>query len=228
MKRHNLHTHTTYSDGENTPEELVRKSVEGGLEIIGISDHGFTRKIRSLNETNLPRYIVDHKKLRERTQGIDIKIGLEIDTCKLDGIEPSELPFVILNQLDYVLFEYVRGINSSPLKIYRCLESVVSVRRKLTIPVGLAHTNLDEDFNSNEDIARILASNNIFVEIPLNDKDTDVRFRYSPRFLEALRRYQVKFTIGTDIHSLESQVGNIEPAFRYIVENGLISHEMVC
>ena len=34
-----LHTHTTWSDGKNTAEEMVREAVRRGLETIGISDH---------------------------------------------------------------------------------------------------------------------------------------------------------------------------------------------
>jgi predicted metal-dependent phosphoesterase TrpH len=37
-----LHTHTTYSDGTFTPEELVRRAVERGLDTIAVSDHDST------------------------------------------------------------------------------------------------------------------------------------------------------------------------------------------
>ena len=34
-----LHMHTTWSDGENTPEEMIREAIQLGLETVGISDH---------------------------------------------------------------------------------------------------------------------------------------------------------------------------------------------
>jgi len=34
-----LHLHSTVSDGRFSPEEIVRKSAEGGLSIIALADH---------------------------------------------------------------------------------------------------------------------------------------------------------------------------------------------
>ena len=34
-----LHMHTTWSDGENTPEEMIEEAIRLGLETVGISDH---------------------------------------------------------------------------------------------------------------------------------------------------------------------------------------------
>ena len=38
----NFHSHTTFSDGENTAEEMVRAALELGFTEFGISDHSFT------------------------------------------------------------------------------------------------------------------------------------------------------------------------------------------
>ena len=38
----NFHTHTTFSDGKNTPEEVVISALEQGLCTIGFSDHAYT------------------------------------------------------------------------------------------------------------------------------------------------------------------------------------------
>lgn len=37
-----LHTHSDFSDGENTPEEMVRAALAGGMTCLGISDHSYT------------------------------------------------------------------------------------------------------------------------------------------------------------------------------------------
>ena len=34
-----LHMHTTWSDGQNTPEEMIEEAIRLGLETVGISDH---------------------------------------------------------------------------------------------------------------------------------------------------------------------------------------------
>ena len=38
----NYHTHTTFSDGKKTPEEVVESAISQGLKSIGFSDHGYT------------------------------------------------------------------------------------------------------------------------------------------------------------------------------------------
>ncbi len=42
MQLWDLHTHTTWSDGQNTPEEMILAAIGLGLEKIGISDHSYT------------------------------------------------------------------------------------------------------------------------------------------------------------------------------------------
>ena len=43
-KKHiDLHTHTRYSDGSSTPEEIVKLSSAKGIDILAISDHDNTR-----------------------------------------------------------------------------------------------------------------------------------------------------------------------------------------
>ena len=34
-----LHMHTVFSDGKNTPEEMVQEAIRRGLDTVGISDH---------------------------------------------------------------------------------------------------------------------------------------------------------------------------------------------
>ena len=38
----NLHTHTTWCDGKNTAEEMVRSAIESGFDVLGFSGHSYT------------------------------------------------------------------------------------------------------------------------------------------------------------------------------------------
>lgn len=40
--RQDLHTHTTYCDGNNTPEEMILSAIDKGFDRIGFSGHGHT------------------------------------------------------------------------------------------------------------------------------------------------------------------------------------------
>lgn len=37
-----FHIHSSFSDGNNTPEEMVKKAIEKGMQEIGFSDHSYT------------------------------------------------------------------------------------------------------------------------------------------------------------------------------------------
>ena len=39
MIKANFHTHTTYCDGKNTPEEMVQAAIALGMTAIGFSGH---------------------------------------------------------------------------------------------------------------------------------------------------------------------------------------------
>lgn len=78
----NLHTHTTYCDGKNTPKEMINKALERGFQSIGFSGHSYMyyspKWGMSLEGTEL--YKKDIKKLRKIYENkIDIFLGLEVD-----------------------------------------------------------------------------------------------------------------------------------------------------
>lgn len=82
MFKQDLHTHTIYSDGKNTPEEMVLSAIEKGLETYGISDHSFT----SIDDTycmkrdKISEYIAEINSLKEKYKDkINLLCGIEQD-----------------------------------------------------------------------------------------------------------------------------------------------------
>ena len=41
MQKHNLHTHTRYSDGHDTPRQMIEEAVSRGFTALGFSDHSY-------------------------------------------------------------------------------------------------------------------------------------------------------------------------------------------
>jgi len=41
MQNFDLHVHSTFSDGVDTPEDIVKTALEHGMTRIGISDHSY-------------------------------------------------------------------------------------------------------------------------------------------------------------------------------------------
>jgi histidinol-phosphatase (PHP family) len=76
----NLHTHTTYCDGKDTPEQMVRAAIAQGFDSIGFSEHAPTRSPSTPNEEKLAAYRNEIRTLAREYEGkIDIFCGLEYD-----------------------------------------------------------------------------------------------------------------------------------------------------
>ena len=74
-----LHMHTVFSDGENTPEEMVEEALRLGLDTVGISDHSHLDPCGMTTEATA-RYRAEMARLKEKYAGrIRVLCGLERD-----------------------------------------------------------------------------------------------------------------------------------------------------
>ncbi len=82
MILYNYHTHTTFSDGENSPREMIEKAIALGFHSIGISDHAYTafHPHWSIAQGRLTEYIREVTALKEEYKDrIRVYVGLEQD-----------------------------------------------------------------------------------------------------------------------------------------------------
>ncbi len=82
MRFSNLHTHSVFSDGKNTPEEIVQSAIEKGFVSIGFSDHSHTPCDESycMLTPAYPDYYRTVNELKKKYAGqIDVLLGLEQD-----------------------------------------------------------------------------------------------------------------------------------------------------
>ena len=74
-----LHMHTVFSDGKNTPEEMVKEAIRLGLDTVGISDHSHLDPCGMSTEGGI-RYRAEMARLKEKYAGqIRVLCGLERD-----------------------------------------------------------------------------------------------------------------------------------------------------
>ena len=74
-----LHMHTTWSDGQNTPEEMIEEAIRLGLETVGISDHSSGDPCGMTLEQSV-EYRAEMERLKEKYAGqIRVLCGLERD-----------------------------------------------------------------------------------------------------------------------------------------------------
>lgn len=101
--RQNLHTHTTFCDGKNTAEEMVRSAIDKGMTSIGFSGHAFTPHDVSycMSEENTRLYAEELNRLREKYRGtIKIYTGLEQDYYSSKPVIQTDY---IIGSVHYVL-----------------------------------------------------------------------------------------------------------------------------
>ncbi len=92
---YSYHIHSTFSDGKNTPEEIILEAIKKGFISIGFSDHGYTFYDLRYCMKDQTGYINEIKKLKEKYKNqIQIYLGVEEDA------------FAPLNRND---FDYIIG-----------------------------------------------------------------------------------------------------------------------
>ena len=77
-----LHTHTSYCDGKDSPEDMVKAAIEKGLGRIGFSGHCYTffDERYCMSIPNVIKYITEINMLKEKYKGkIEIRCGVEQD-----------------------------------------------------------------------------------------------------------------------------------------------------
>ncbi len=220
----NLHTHTRFSDGDFTAEQIVITAAEHHLTHIGITDHLMTDKCRSMSAGDLERYIEVLRELGRRHRTIEVLAGAEIDT-RPDHCDLEALPLEQLNRLDYVLFEFVQTAEGTSL------ENLEPLLRQIEVPCGLAHNDLEKNFGpwSPEAVADYLATFEVFVEV-----NTAWPYkRDGLMFWERAERYYREFpgkvmvSVGTDVHHKLEEVYNLDRAYRFLNRTGLMDDLVV-
>lgn len=77
-----LHIHTTFSDGRNTPEEVVLAAIAKGMTALGFSDHSYTHfdTAYCIPKEQIPAYRASIATLKQKYAGqIEIRCGIEQD-----------------------------------------------------------------------------------------------------------------------------------------------------
>ncbi len=81
--KQNLHIHTTYADGKDTPEEIVLEAINRGFDSVGFSEHTympFSSYPYQMRIEDMPRFRDEIHTLKEKYRSqIDIFCGLEYE-----------------------------------------------------------------------------------------------------------------------------------------------------
>ena len=78
----NLHTHTAFCDGKNTPEEMVKSAIALGMDSLGFSGHGPSHAPddAAMEAGSVPAYRAEVLRLKAAYTGrLDVFLGIERD-----------------------------------------------------------------------------------------------------------------------------------------------------
>lgn len=241
----NLHNHTTFSDGALEPEGLISLASEAGIGMVAATDHFITEKVgRSVKPSDIPEYAESIRAAARRVvegeatgengsvredpgSRIVVLAGLEIDSC-CDRTDLQSLVSANLGCLDFLLFEYINDDQMGGMP----LDKFIEFRRRIPLPVGLAHTDPARVFNriNPSVLASVLVKEKIFFELTGGGRNTVwdpvEKRRIQPweraaGFVVGAARDGLKYTVGTDTHADPDEIGMTAEAYSFIDANRL-------
>jgi len=193
-----LHTHTDWSDGYNSIEEMAMSARDLGYEYIAITEHSAGRGIaHGVDMERLRRQIADIEVLTERLTGIRIFTGIEVD-IRADG--SLDLSHEILSQLDIVIAAVHSAMNQSEETMTK---RVLSAIENPDVDI-IAHPTCrllgerEPIAMDMETIFHAAARNNKILEINAMPDRLDLKDIHAFR----ARDLGVKLAIDTDSHSI--------------------------
>ncbi len=121
--RGDLHTHSTYTDGRATIEEMAHGAQAVGLEYFAVTDH--SRRLamtHGLDPKRLRRQWREIEKVQSRVEGVTLLRGIEVDIIE-DGT--LDLPDDVLAELDWVVASVHYKFDQAPRDMTRRLVRVI-------------------------------------------------------------------------------------------------------
>jgi DNA polymerase (family 10) len=193
-----LHTHTEWSDGHDSIEELARAAQDMGYQYIAITEHSAGRGIaHGLDVERVKEQVAEIKALNERLSGICVLTGIEVD-IRADG--SLDLPHEILSELDIVIAAVHSAMNQNEEKMTR---RVINAIQNPDVDM-IAHPTC-RLLGEREPVAvdleavfRAAAKHNKIIEINAMPDRLDLKDTHAFR----ARDLGVKLAIGTDAHSI--------------------------
>lgn len=198
--RGDLHTHTTYSDGTSTLEEMVEHAGELGYEYIALTDHSPSQRVaHGLTVDCLEQKIEEIERLRKkrrRDRLPQILIGAEVDILA-DG--KLDYPDNVLARLDIVvaavhsLFRHNKDLTTGRLLDALANPQVDILAHPTSRLIG-SREPLDLDF------PRVIAGA-LKAQVALEVNGSMYRLDLNDSMAKAAQEAGVLLAIGSDAHS---------------------------
>jgi DNA polymerase (family 10) len=193
-----LHTHTEYSDGINTPEEMIQAAIRAGYDYIAITDHSKSEHIaHGMEEKRLLKYINEINRLKKKYDGkIAVLCGSEVNIMNDGSLDYAKK---LLGQLDWVVAAVHSGFKTPKdimtKRIITALES--GNMHVLAHPTGRLIGAREPYAVDIEKVIQAAKDNGVALEINAFPARLDLKDAHIRIAVEA----GAKLCIGTDSHN---------------------------
>ena len=190
----NLHTHTKYSDGNNSIKELASFAKDLGYSYIGITDHSASAAYANgLKEDDLKKQIEEIDKINESLEDFKILKGIESDILSDGNLDFKD---EILENLDFVIGAIHTGFSKNVTKrIEKALENpnltilAHPTGRLISSRIGYA-VDIDRVIEKAKEEKKILEINAYYDRLDLDEFNA-----------KEANKKGIKFCISTDAHN---------------------------
>ncbi|MCG8340375.1 MAG: PHP domain-containing protein [Cytophagales bacterium] len=194
-----IHTHTTYSDGRNSLEEMVRHCSALGYEYIGITDHSQSAAYAGgLNAYAIQQQHEEIDRLNEEIAPFKIFKGIESDIRSDGALDYEE---AVLASFDFVIASVHSNLKmDSARATHRLLRAISNpFTTMLGHPTGRLLLQREGYPIDHEAIINACATYKVVIEINANPWRLDLDWRWIPY---AIRKH-VWLSINPDAHTKE-------------------------
>ena len=195
--RGDLHSHSTYTDGRASIEEMALAAEQAGLEYLAVTDH--SRRLAMVNGLDPKRLREQWREIEEVQSRVKVKLlrGIEVDILE-DGA--LDLPDDVLAELDWVVASVHYKLNQPHDEMTRRLVAAIKNPHVDVIghPTGrlLLEEREPSSFDFNE-VMRAAASEGCALEVNSQSERLDL----SDTNCIAAKHAGVKLVISSDSHS---------------------------
>ncbi len=164
---YDLHTHTTWCDGKNTPEQVVLSAIDKGLTTIGVLAHSYCdfEPEYFLHYSKIDDFINEVNDLKEKySDKIKVLCGIELDVFSSPKVKVDKFDYIIgsvhnfkvgdnyypMDYTEEILVSYVNEVFKGDF--YSAIENYfesVSKIMELTNADVIGHFDLIKKFNVN-------------------------------------------------------------------------------
>jgi DNA polymerase (family X) len=194
-----VHCHTTYSDGQNTVEEMARAAEALGMQYITFTDHSPTASYAG--GVKIDRLRAQWEEIDRVQERVRIKLlkGTESDILE-DGL--LDYPDYILEKLDIIIASiharHKMNADQMTARLLRALK--LPVFKIWGHPLGRLIESRPPFECRMDEVLDAVAASPAAIEVNGDPRRLDLE----PRWIRAARQRGIKFVVSTDAHSIKN------------------------